>query len=124
MTSRGLRRPPARIACLFVLAAALFGATTLVHADEQRVARLGLTLYAMPTSLNLHDVNESIDQLNAITAAEQNPRLRRGMRLSVHRDILDGLRTRAAEASVKAVIAHYAYARERLLAGYRPERVT
>jgi DNA-binding GntR family transcriptional regulator len=61
-------------------------------------------------------------QLNAITAAEQNPRLRRGMRRSVHREILRGLRSRDEAASVAAVIEHYAYARERLLPGYRAER--
>jgi DNA-binding GntR family transcriptional regulator len=59
-------------------------------------------------------------QLNAITAAEHNPGLRRGMRRSPHRDILRALRARDADASVAAVIAHYAYARERLVAGYRP----
>ena len=61
-------------------------------------------------------------QLNAITAAERNPTLRRGMRKSVHRDILRGLRARDADRSTAAVIAHYAYARERLMAGYLPER--
>jgi DNA-binding GntR family transcriptional regulator len=61
-------------------------------------------------------------QLNAITAAELNPGLRRGMRRSAHRDILRRLRAGDAGASVEAVIAHYAYARERLLAGYRPDR--
>ena len=54
-------------------------------------------------------------QLNAITAAEQNPGLRRGMRKGVHRDVLRGLRARDPERSVAAVIAHYAYARERLI---------
>jgi GntR family transcriptional regulator, gluconate operon transcriptional repressor len=54
-------------------------------------------------------------QLNAITAAEQNPGLRRGMRKNVHRDILRGLRARDADRAVAAVIAHYVYARERLI---------
>ncbi len=56
-------------------------------------------------------------QLNAITAAESNPGLRRGMRKSVHRDIVRGLRARDPDRSAAAVIAHYAYARERLLGG-------
>ena len=54
-------------------------------------------------------------QLNAITAAEQNPGLRRGMKKSAHRDILRGLRARDADRSAAAVVAHYAYARERLI---------
>jgi DNA-binding GntR family transcriptional regulator len=56
-------------------------------------------------------------QLNAITAAESNPRLRTGMRRDVHRDILRALKRRDAERAAVAVVAHYAYARERLLRG-------
>ena len=54
-------------------------------------------------------------QLNAINAAEVNPRLRRSMRRDAHRDILRGLRAHDADRSEAAIIAHYAYARERLL---------
>jgi outer membrane protein W len=68
--SRGLRRPSARVVCAFVFATAFACAATTTHADEQRVSRLGLAIYAMPTSLNLHDVNESIDRLNEITAQD------------------------------------------------------
>jgi outer membrane protein W len=68
--SRGLRRPLVRIACAFVFAAALVSTATLARADEQRVARLGFALYAMPTSLGLHDVNQSVDQLNVVTSTD------------------------------------------------------
>ncbi len=66
--SRGLCRPSLRIACAIFSVTVLAGISTSAFADEQRVGRLGLALYAMPTSLNLHDVNESIDELNSITA--------------------------------------------------------
>ncbi|MEP7027491.1 MAG: hypothetical protein ABI960_02740 [Candidatus Eisenbacteria bacterium] len=39
------------------------------HADEQRVKRFGVALYAMPTSLALKDFNRSVDGLNEFTAA-------------------------------------------------------
>jgi outer membrane protein W len=39
------------------------------HADEQRVSRLGLALFVMPSSLALGDVNDEIGRLNARTAA-------------------------------------------------------
>ena len=59
-------------------AAAVVGlvGTTLVtgaipgHADEQRVKRFGIALYAMPTSLSLKDFNRSVDGLNQFTAAQ------------------------------------------------------
>jgi GntR family transcriptional regulator of gluconate operon len=59
-------------------------------------------------------------QLNAITAAELNPRLRRGQRRSAHRDIVRGLKARDADAAGRAVAEHYTYARERLFEGIRP----
>lgn len=57
-------------------------------------------------------------QLNAITAAELNPRLRRGMKRSAHRDIVRALRSRDVESAVRAIADHYTYARERLFVGY------
>ena len=43
------------------------------RADEQRVSRLGLALFVMPTSLTLGDANEEIDRLNRTTAAFGQP---------------------------------------------------
>jgi hypothetical protein len=43
------------------------------RADEQRVRRLGLALFVMPTSLGLSDVNDQIDRLNQETAAFGQP---------------------------------------------------
>lgn len=57
-------------------------------------------------------------RLQAISAAALNPRLRRGMKRSAHRDIVKALRARDADAAALAVANHYAYARERLLSGY------
>jgi len=57
-------------------------------------------------------------QLNAVTAAELNPSLRRGMKRAAHRDILRALRARDADGASHAISDHYAYARERLLSGY------
>jgi len=57
-------------------------------------------------------------QLNAITAAELNPRLRRGQKRSTHRDIVRALRARDGDAAARAVADHYAYARGRLFEGY------
>lgn len=56
-------------------------------------------------------------QLNAITAAELNPRLRRGQKRSVHRDIIGALRSRNPETAGRAIADHYTYARVRLFAG-------
>jgi hypothetical protein len=39
------------------------------HADEQRVKRFGLALYAMPTGLALKDFNQSVDVINQFTAS-------------------------------------------------------
>jgi DNA-binding GntR family transcriptional regulator len=82
-------------------------------------------IVALPGNRRLAESYERMlvqTQLNAITAAEQNPGLRRGMRKGVHRDILRALRAGDADRSAAAVIAHYAYARERLMAGYPPDR--
>lgn len=57
-------------------------------------------------------------RLQAISAATLNPRLRRGMKRSAHRDIVKAIKTRDADATAQAVANHYAYARERLLSGY------
>ena len=40
------------------------------RADEQRVKRFGLALYAMPTNMKLDDLNEQIDDLNVFTAQQ------------------------------------------------------
>jgi hypothetical protein len=40
------------------------------RADEQRVKRFGVALYAMPTSLALGDLNDQIDGLNPVTASQ------------------------------------------------------
>lgn len=63
-------------------------------------------------------------QLNAVTAADLNPSLRRGMKRSAHRDIVRALSARDAEAAARAISDHYAYARERLLHGYHPRVAT
>lgn len=39
------------------------------RADEQRVQRLGLAIYAMPTSIAMGDVNDAIGDLNQATAS-------------------------------------------------------
>ena len=43
------------------------------RADEQRVRRLGLALFVMPSSLDLQEFNQQIDRLNAETAAFGQP---------------------------------------------------
>ncbi len=40
------------------------------RADEQRVKRFGLALYAMPTNMKLDDLNDQIDGLNVFTAQQ------------------------------------------------------
>lgn len=57
-------------------------------------------------------------QLNAITAAELNPRLRRGMKRVAHRNILRAVLARDADAAAQAIADHFVYARERLFTGY------
>ena len=37
------------------------------RADEQRVKRFGVALYAMPTNMKLDDLNDQIDELNVFT---------------------------------------------------------
>jgi len=39
------------------------------HADEQRVKRFGVALYAMPTSMSLSDFNDGIDRVNQSSTA-------------------------------------------------------
>jgi len=56
-------------------------------------------------------------RLLAVGAADVNPRLRRALRPSAHRDIIAALAARDPAAVRAAVIAHYAYARERLIPG-------
>ncbi len=64
-------RTAARSALTTGLAAlALATLATLGRADEQRVQRVGLAIYAMPTSMAMSDVNEAIDDLNQFTAEE------------------------------------------------------
>ena len=57
---------PLTVAALIVALAAL-ALTALVpaaHADEQRVKRFGVAIYAMPTSMGLGDFNDGIDRIN------------------------------------------------------------
>jgi outer membrane protein W len=60
----------AMLATLFVVATTL---VPEVRADEQRVQRLGLALYVMPSGLALEDFNSEIDRLNQETAAFGQP---------------------------------------------------
>jgi DNA-binding GntR family transcriptional regulator len=50
-------------------------------------------------------------------AAEENPTLREGMKLSAHRDVLAALAARDPRAAEGAIAAHYRYAEERLFGG-------
>jgi DNA-binding GntR family transcriptional regulator len=54
------------------------------------------------------------------SAAEGNPTLRTGIRRSAHRDVLAALLARDAEATRRALEAHYRYAEERLFPGLEP----
>lgn len=57
-------------------------------------------------------------QLHAVNAADVNPRLRRPMKRTAHRNIINAMVAHSPERSARAVADHYTYARERLFAGY------
>lgn len=67
------RRAARAAAVLTLVMVGLGTLSPLAHADEQRVKRLGLALFVMPTSLALGDANEEIARLNAKTAAFGQP---------------------------------------------------
>ncbi len=56
-----LRRPTLALACAALAVATLAPAA---RADEQRVKRFGVALYAMPTSMSLGDFNNGIERVN------------------------------------------------------------
>jgi hypothetical protein len=64
------RRAARAAAVVGLVAGALVTLAVPGHADEQRVKRFGVALYAMPTSLALDDFNQSVDALNEFTAAQ------------------------------------------------------
>ena len=62
-------RSAARVAAVLLLVfVAVVRLAPEARADEQRVQRLGLALFVMPSSLKLGDFNEQIDILNQTTA--------------------------------------------------------
>jgi outer membrane protein W len=68
-----VRGAAARVLGVVALGAAALGAlgalAPTAHADEQRVKRFGIALYAMPTSMGLGDFNDGIDRINQATSA-------------------------------------------------------
>jgi hypothetical protein len=68
-----LRRAARPAVVLAVAALALGALAGPGRADEQRVSRFGVALYAMPTSLALGDVNDQIDRLNELTGSLSEP---------------------------------------------------
>lgn len=64
------RRAARAVAMVGLTALSLSSVAGPGHADEQRVKRFGVALYAMPTSLALGDLNDQIDGLNVFTAAQ------------------------------------------------------
>jgi outer membrane protein W len=67
-------RRAARAAAMLGLILAVSGSlVSAARADEQRVRRLGLALFVMPTSLGLEDFNGEIARLNQETAAFGQP---------------------------------------------------
>jgi hypothetical protein len=64
------RRAARAAAVLGVAAIGLASVAGTGRADEQRVKRFGLALYAMPTSMALKDLNNQIDGLNVFTAQQ------------------------------------------------------
>src|SRR5437773_2774601 len=61
------RRLARGLAVWALVAGALVLGSSVGQADEQRVSRLGLTIYAMPTSLALSDFNRQIRLVNQQT---------------------------------------------------------
>ena len=65
-----LRRAARAAAVMGLVALGLSSVAVPGHADEQRVKRFGVALYAMPTNMSLHDLNDQVDFLNQFTAAQ------------------------------------------------------
>jgi len=64
------RRAARAAAVVGLVSGALVTLAVPGYADEQRVKRFGVALYAMPTGLALDDFNQKVDQLNLFTAAQ------------------------------------------------------
>jgi hypothetical protein len=67
------RRAAVAAATFVPLLVACFTLVPEARADEQRVRRLGLALFVMPSSLKLGEFNEQIDLLNVETASFGQP---------------------------------------------------
>lgn len=65
-----LRRAARAVAVVGVVFTGLMALAAPGRADEQRVKRFGIALYAMPTSMALDDLNQQITGLNIFTAAQ------------------------------------------------------
>ena len=59
-----------RVFLLGMVAVSMLAGALPGRADEQRVRRFGLALYAMPTNMKLEDLNDQIDVLNVFTAQQ------------------------------------------------------
>lgn len=67
------RRAARAAAMLGLIVVAVVSLPSPARADEQRVRRLGLALFVMPSSLGLKDFNDQIARLNAETATFGQP---------------------------------------------------
>jgi len=65
-----LRRAARAVAVVGVVVTGLMALAAPGRADEQRVKRFGIALYAMPTNMALDDLNNQISGLNIFTAAQ------------------------------------------------------
>jgi outer membrane protein W len=65
-----LRRAARAVAVAGVVLTGLMALAAQGRADEQRVKRFGIALYAMPTNMALDDLNSQIAGLNVFTAAQ------------------------------------------------------
>ena len=73
MSLASWRRAARAAAVLGLVLVAVVSLVPAARADEQRVKRLGLALYVMPTGLALSDFNDEIGRLNQRTAAFGQP---------------------------------------------------
>jgi hypothetical protein len=65
-----LRRAARAVAVVGLVTLGIATLATPGRADEQRVKRFGIALYAMPTNMALDDLNQQITGLNVFTAAQ------------------------------------------------------
>ena len=65
-----LRRAARAVAVVGLVLVGLAAVASQGRADEQRVKRFGIALYAMPTNMALDDLNDQITGLNIFTAAQ------------------------------------------------------